>query len=285
LLQLLDRLVPGRRRLQALTLSGGEPLLREDLEELVAAIRVALPRTKVNVATSGVLLDEHRSRALHAAGVQAVQLTLLAPDPALHDELTGHPGSFDATLRAIAAARAAGLQVAVFCVAMRSNIETYPGVARLALAVGADTVVLNRFQPGGRGLEGWRERTPTPAQLQAALAARAELAGPVDLPLGTVIPPCERRDERESMVCPIGTRNAYPAIGPDGTVRPCNHSPHVLGSLLEEPLLDLLRRQPEPAAPPECAGCASRRRCRGGCPAARELTGEPIYAGGLHHVT
>ena len=56
--------------------------------------------------------------------------------------------------------------------------------------------------------------------------------------LGTALPPCElsqRPGKTDLLRCPIGTRNAYPTIGPDGALRPCNHWPTVLGSLLEQP--------------------------------------------------
>jgi radical SAM protein with 4Fe4S-binding SPASM domain len=281
LTRVLEALAPARRHLRSLTFSGGEPLLRQDLPELARRAGRVLPGAQLTVATSGWLLDDGRARELAQAGIPVVQLTLLAARPGMHDRLTGAAGSFDRTLAAIPAARRAGLRVAVFFVAMRENIEELPGVARLAVALGADTVVLNRFQPGGRGLDAWQERTPTHEQLERALHHRQQLQEQTGLQLGTPIPPCEGGP---AMACPVGTRQAYPAVGPDGTLRPCNHSPRVAGSLLERPLVELLRnaamRPCTPGElPEECSGCHHSGTCRGGCLAARRQTGKGIYHG------
>ena len=235
-------------------------------------------RAGLNVATNGRRLTTRNADGLRAAGVSVIQTTLLAAGPDLHDELTGQPGAFHSTLTAIANARAAGLLVAVFFVAMRANTPEFPGAARLAIALGADAIVFNRFQPGGRGRIGHRERAPTPAQLTAALAHAVDLRALASVSFGTIIPPCESAGGEGAATCPIGTRNAYPAIGPDGCLRPCNHTPIVAGSLLQKPLGELMRepcmaRPPVVETPARCEGCQDLNRCRGGCPAALEMSG------------
>jgi len=273
MITILDRIAADLPRLQSLTLTGGEPLLREDLAEIAAAARTRLPRAEVNVATNGRGLTAGAARRLRSAGVSVIQTTLLAAGPELHDELTGRPGAFDSTLAAIANARAAGLLVAVFFVAMRKNVAEFPGAARLAVALGADAVVFNRFQPGGRGLSGHRERTPTPDQLAVAIAQVEELRRITTVSFGTIIPPCESPNGEGAATCPIGTRNAYPTISAEGKLRPCNHTPIVAGSLLERTLDDLLQEPcmahpPVAEMPSRCKDCREWRTCRGGCPAA-----------------
>lgn len=279
-LAIVEGLAPYGRDLEAVTLSGGEPLLLPELELLVAGLRQRLPRARVNVATNGLLLTAERARGLRGAGAQAVQLTLLSPRPEVHDAMVGQQGAQMMVLAALAAAKAAGLVVAAFFVATRRNIADWPGAAKLALALGADAVMFNRFQPGGRGLTRWRELTPTPDQLQRALYQIRELQGRAAVQLGTPLPPCEAAGA-PVLGCPIGTRDAYPCIGPDGGLRPCNHWPGSGGSLLELPLERLLRRplyrEPPGGLPDECGGCDDARRCGGGCPAARLLAGEAIY--------
>jgi radical SAM protein with 4Fe4S-binding SPASM domain len=278
-LRLVERLATHRRALKAITLSGGEPLLLSDLDQLVARLRHALPSAQINVATNGLLLTPRRAQTLRQAGASAVQLTLLSARPEVHDGLVGQQGAQMMVLAAFAAAKQAGLNVASFFVATRRNVEDLPGAAKLALALGADAVVFNRFQPGGRGLSRWRELTPTADQLARAAGQIRELRTRAPVPLGTPLPPCEAAG-LEVLSCPIGTRNAYPCIGPDGDLRPCNHWPVAGGSLLERPLARLLRqplfRHPPGERPSECQGC-SWTRCRGGCPAARMLVGEAIY--------
>ncbi|MHC4714779.1 MAG: radical SAM protein [Planctomycetota bacterium] len=273
-------------RLRTLTFSGGEPLLRDDLTALVSETKRILPRTQLSVATNGRLLSRDKARELKEAGVTAVQITTLSANPEVHDELAGMAGALESAVAAITRAKSAGMLVAAFFVATRCNIGDLPGAAKLALATGADTVIFNRFQPGGRALAHWKELTPSVRQLETAWRQIAELRKVGGLSLATILPPCEtpnlKRTRKNVMSCPIGTRNAYPAIDPAGNLRPCNHSPIVAGSLLESPFVELLAHpsmlQSAADLPAECADCRWSRRCRGGCPAARHLAGEQIYA-------
>jgi PqqA peptide cyclase len=207
--RVLANLAAGAPRLKSLTLSGGEPLLRDDLATLIAEARSLLPHTQINIATNGRNLDRDKANGLKAAGIAVIQLTLLSANPKTHDSLTGRPGSFDRVIAAIACAKAAGMLVAVFFVAMRRNIPDFSGAARLALAVGADTVIFNRFQPGGRALELWKELTPAVSQLEEATAQIADLRKIAQISFGTILPPCETphlRVTRKSVLsCPIGT--------------------------------------------------------------------------------
>ncbi len=217
------------------------------------------------------------------SGASSIQLTLLGPAPGLHDRLVGKAGAFERTLRAVNEAKSAGLHVAVFFVALRANVEQFVTTACLALAVGADAIVFNRVQPGGRGLRGFAQRSPTAEQLRECLRGVTARGLAVRMGLGTALPPLEAvapSGVARWTGCPVGTEDAYPAIGPGGDLRPCNHSPWSAGSLLERPLQELLRTAPmRPGAlPVECRGCEHEAVCRGGCPAARELARAPIYA-------
>lgn len=285
--QVIANIASGARGLKSLTFSGGEPLLRDDLADVVREAKKALPRAQISVATNGEFLTLERATRLKDSGVSVIQVTVLSGDPNVHDEMTGRPGTLERVLEAVANAKRAGLLVAAFFVATRRNISDFPGAAKLALAVGADTVIFNRFQPGGRALDSWKELTPGIGQLEAALAQIAELRKIAQVSFGTILPPCETLHRpvkgKDVFSCPIGTKRAYPAVGADGALRPCNHSPVIAGSLLERPLGELLQESCMSAGaagplPPECVGCRWSKRCRGGCPAARSLAGERIYA-------
>ena len=67
--------------------SGGEPLVRRDLAELVRGAREA--KLYTNLITSGVGLDENRARELREAGLDSVQLSFQADDVDLADEIAG----------------------------------------------------------------------------------------------------------------------------------------------------------------------------------------------------
>lgn len=91
--------------------TGGEPLTRPDLEELVAMV----PRDKatVSIFTNAVALTPERAASLKAAGTYSLMISLDSPDPEEHDTLRRRPGTFDAVKRGARAAVEAGLVVSL----------------------------------------------------------------------------------------------------------------------------------------------------------------------------
>jgi cyclic pyranopterin phosphate synthase len=90
-----------------LRLTGGEPLLRPQLAELVARLRRIDGITDLAMTTNGVLLARHAA-ALRAAGLDRVTVSLDTLDPALFHRMSGGRGALDDVLAGIEAAQAAG---------------------------------------------------------------------------------------------------------------------------------------------------------------------------------
>ena len=90
-----------------LRLTGGEPLLRPRLPELVARLRRIPGITDLAMTTNGVLLDRH-AQALREAGLDRVTVSLDTLDPALFHRMSGGRGALDEVLAGIDAAQAAG---------------------------------------------------------------------------------------------------------------------------------------------------------------------------------
>ncbi len=90
-----------------LRLTGGEPLLRPKLAELVARLRRIPGITDLAMTTNGVLLARH-ARDLRAAGLDRVTVSLDTLDPALFHRMSGGRGALDEVLAGIDAAHAAG---------------------------------------------------------------------------------------------------------------------------------------------------------------------------------
>jgi MoaA/NifB/PqqE/SkfB family radical SAM enzyme len=101
-------------------LTGGEPLLRDDLSEIVAACG---PELSAVLFTSGYRLDTSRAMALKRAGLAAAYVSLDYFLPAEHDRSRGQSGAFDQALAAIRACREAGLCTAVQAVVMPSLLD------------------------------------------------------------------------------------------------------------------------------------------------------------------
>ncbi len=131
-------------------LTGGDPMARPDLMELIAsAVRRHLPVALAPSATP--LLSPPAIAALRAAGVVAFSLSLDGASPAVHDAFRGIAGVFERTLTAWDAAKACGLKVQINTTVTRSNLRDLPEIARLVSARGAMTWSVFFLVPVGRG--------------------------------------------------------------------------------------------------------------------------------------
>lgn len=118
--------------IRKLRFTGGEPLLRPNLEELIAAFHRRLPDTDLFLTTNGIILKE-RAQALKRAGLRSLNISLDTLDEDGFERLTGIRGLWN-VLRGIAAARSAGFErLKLNTVLMRSfNFGQLPSLVRLA---------------------------------------------------------------------------------------------------------------------------------------------------------
>lgn len=260
------------------TLTGGEPCLREDLEDLVAA---AARRCKqVNLITNGTLLNESRIRSLLHAGVSLFELPLNGPDRETHNHMAGGIDCFDAVTRAAAEIRYQGGSIAFVFVGTKHNIDLWERTLELAIALGARGFLFNRYNAGGECRGRPDALMPSVEQVKAGLAVAESYAAEYGVGIGAsiAIPPCLIDPKAYPHVgfgfCAAGTERAYYTLDPVGNVRPCNHTPSILGNLFDTPLKTLVRSPAlkafVAARPPFCAGCKLETACQGGCKAAAE---------------
>lgn len=255
--------------------SGGEPLLRRDLEDLVRFASVNGLST--GTSTNGYAVTERRAHSLKAAGLGRLQVSLDGTQEA-HERVRGK-GSFDRAVSAIRVSLNAGLRTHICFTAMRSNAHLLPEMINLALELGVDGFNLSQFVPTGRGaasealapltakrlLEVWldaRARYP-------ALHLTAHSSGLAALSPETQ--PCRGG-------CQAGI--SIGCITPDGDVTPCVMFPLSLGNLKDRPLAEIWANSPivgtlkSRSVKGGCASCAHRTAC-GGCRAtAWALTGD-----------
>ncbi|WP_051341025.1 pyrroloquinoline quinone biosynthesis protein PqqE [Azospirillum halopraeferens] len=144
-------------------LSGGEPCVRRDLEELVAhAARAGL---YVNLITSAVTLDRARLERLRDAGLSHVQISFQGTEPAEADRIAGMPGAHARKLRAAREVVETGLALTVNAVIQRSTIERVDAFFDLALDLGAGRIEIANVQYYGWALANRAALMPTRDQL------------------------------------------------------------------------------------------------------------------------
>ncbi|WP_405623287.1 pyrroloquinoline quinone biosynthesis protein PqqE [Streptomyces sp. NBC_00076] len=199
-------------------LSGGEPLLRPDLEQIVASAEAAGIYTQL--VTSGTGLDEARLTALRAAGLHSVQLSVQHSDPQSNDRIGKRPSSFAAKERAAALVRRSGLPLGLNVVLHRDNLDAIDDLIELGVSWGVDRIELANTQFYGWGLLNRAALLPTREQLARAREsverARERLAGRIDLVW--VVP-----DYFDGVAKPCmgGWGAVSLTVAPDGAVLPC----------------------------------------------------------------
>lgn len=219
--------------------SGGEPLARPDLPELVRHARGL--GAYVNLVTSGVGLTAQRARELAACGVDHVQLSLQDADPQSADKIAG-AGVHTRKLAAAQAITAAGLPLTVNVVLHRANIDRVERIIDLAVDLGADRIELANTQYYGWALRNRAALQPTSAQLTRARAAvqRARdryAGGPV---LVYVI--ADYYADRPKP-CMDGWGRIQLTVTPEGNVLPCPAASVIttlpVENVLQRPLADI----------------------------------------------
>lgn len=278
-----------------LTMTGGEPLLQPRLPELVLKARLA--GCAVNVISNGTVGDRETLASLVSLGVSLFELPLHARDAAVHDRLVGHDGAHARVLETVSHLQELGGEVVGVIVLCRENAPRIADTLRYHAELGLRRTMLNRFNPGGRGLAHHRELALPVAELQQAFveADRAARRLPTRVTSNVGLPHCLVDPRQVPHVrltsCSADVDRRPLALDLDGGLRFCNHSPVVFANIHRDPpgtwlagdYLERWRR----TVPTACADCARFDRCFGGCRAASEQVGgtladvDPLLSGDL----
>ena len=197
--------------------SGGEPLARSDLAELIRAASEA--KLYTNLITSGIGLDDDRLRGLRDAGLDSIQLSFQSDESNLADEIAGaraHAGKLDVAAKI----REARIPLSLNFVIHRRNIDRLPQMIDLTEALGAQRVELANVQFYGWAFRNRATLLPTCEQADrardVATAAKARLAGKIDI--FYVLPDYY---ETRPKPCLNGWGQRYLTVNPIGDVLPC----------------------------------------------------------------
>ena len=199
--------------------SGGEPLARKDIVELVA--HAAKAGLYTNLITSAVLLDAKKMTALAEAGLNHVQISIQGAEAASADRIAGYKGGHEKKLEAARLVRAAGIPLTVNAVMHRQNLDQLSDIIDLSLAMGASRLEVAHVQYYGWGLVNRAALLPSRAQLDAATAeveaARLRYKG--RMVIDYVVP--DYYAERPKS-CMGGWARQFINISPAGKALPCH---------------------------------------------------------------
>ncbi|MCZ4306096.1 pyrroloquinoline quinone biosynthesis protein PqqE [Zoogloeaceae bacterium G21618-S1] len=198
--------------------SGGEPLVRDDLEVLVAeAHRLGY---YTNLLTSGVGLTEDRAEALKRAGLDHIQLSFQDTTKELNDFLS-HTRTFDLKQKVAQTIKANGWPMVMNCVIHRLNIDHIGQIIEMAVALGAEYLELANNQYYSWALLNRDQLLPSREQIERAERItneyRAKLGDKIRIFF--VVPDYyETRPKK----CMNGWGNVFLTVTPDGTALPCH---------------------------------------------------------------
>lgn len=281
--------------------SGGEPLLRDDLEELVQeAHRLGY---YTNLITSGVGLTPVRAQKLKDAGLDHVQLSFQDSTRELNDFLS-HTKTFDLKQRVARLIKAHDWPMVMNCVLHRHNLPHVRKIIDMALALEAEYLELANTQYYGWAWVNRDHLMPTAEELKVAEAEvnafRAEQDARSGGPKCRVLFVVPDYFEERPKACMNGWGAVFLSIAPDGLAMPCHNARDLPGLQLpnvkDVSIADIWQRsnafnayRGDAWMKPTCRSCDERHKDFGGCRCqAFLLTGDaaetdPVCSKSAHH--
>jgi pyrroloquinoline quinone biosynthesis protein E len=253
-------------------LSGGEPLMRDDLEEIVAEARRLGYYT--NLLTSGVGLSAERARALKAAGLDHVQLSFQDSTREMNDFLS-HTKTFELKNRVAQVIKEQGWPMVMNVVLHRLNLDHIDRIIGMAADLGAEYLELANTQYYSWAFENRDALLPTRAQLRHAEEVADAWRKKVGDRMRIFFVAPDYHEDRPKK-CVNGWGSMFLTVAPDGTALPC-HTAKMLPGLSFPNVRDLSLREiwfdsegfnryrgtgwmKEP-----CSSCEHREEDLGGC--------------------
>ncbi|MCY3019217.1 MAG: radical SAM protein [Planctomycetota bacterium] len=276
--------------------TGGEPLLKDGLTDIVAG--AAACTTEFIESENGALVSRHGPPKLYLLSngkamsqeildlckKYEMNLSLSLPGLATFAEHTAG-GDPQNVLQWFRRAHKLGVTTTVGVTVTRRNLhELYETIAE-ALLAGADTLLMNRFLPGGRGIRYAKDLSLDRAGITKMLDIAEDVLRTANRygSVGTELPKCvvdESRYERLKVGTRCSAALSFFVVDPSGYVRACNHSPVRLQHVSE---IEKVKDHPywrrfvkKDYLPAQCAGCKAIGACDGGCREAAHIVGGEV---------
>jgi radical SAM protein with 4Fe4S-binding SPASM domain len=277
-----------------LILSGGEPLLREDIYEI---IRYGADRgLRMGMGSNGMLIDDEVTRRLEDSGMETVAISLDSSIPERHDMFRGVKGCWEHAVDAIKALKKSRIQVQVNSTVTPQNYDEVDDIMALAEELGVENFHLFFLVPTGRGTD---IADITPRMYEDMITSTLAKIPKYKLNVKPSCAPQFMRVAKEQGVdmsrwvrgCMAGLY--YCRIYPSGEVTPCPYLPLNLGNIRERSFKDIWFNSEVFKAlrdfdklEGKCGLCKHREVC-GGCRArAYGVTTEQMdFCGALHEPT
>ncbi|MFP4498856.1 MAG: radical SAM protein [Vulcanimicrobiota bacterium] len=250
--------------------TGGEPLLRKDIVELVSSA----DKFVTGLITNGTLLEE-LAESLKYASLDYLQITVESKDASIHNKMCGVEGAHAKTLAGIKSALKNQIQVVTNTTLTQFNRDSFLDTMKWLKETGINNISCNTLICSGQGTHYKREYGLSDEELNKLMKDACQLAGELGVNFQWYSPTCYSSfnplDFKLGIkTCSAATHNM--TVQPDGTVIPCQSWPETVGNILQkpwekiwnDPICKKLRERR--ILPDECKGCFYQYTCSGGCP-------------------
>lgn len=263
--EIIDKL--GRLSVLNVILTGGEPLLRKDIFEIIEYIR-GKPMS-VTLFTNGILIDEEVTNKIKNYKILRVIVSLDGANPETHDKFRGVPRAFEKTKNAIRLLAQRGIFVTINTCINKFNKNEIPQILQLIKDLGVSDYVIGPIYSAGRAKGRVKDIGITPEEYPQ---------------LVKTIRNCEKQIFGKEKVfvqsspfkgnCGIGMR--FLVIKPDGTLIPCvsaDAEDFYLGNVKKDAIEEVWNkssvlnklREIDLRNDEKCATCEHFQFCKGGC--------------------
>lgn len=265
--------------------SGGEPLTNPDIFEIAAYAKEQ--GFKNSLLTNGLLVKKFAKKI--ADNFDLVQISLHGIQKT-HDYLTGINGSFQDVMNGRIALMDYGVLASAVTVVNKINLCELRNTMALAATLDMNNILVNRFLPGGKGLENVKNLSIDQKELVEMLDTIEKTSEDYGIPsfIGTPIPLCIEGLRSYNFLLKEGCmagKGLHCAIDPSGMLKVCNHSPVVLGNCLKEDPDNIYENseyvkgfQELRYTPEMCIGCTKLDKCKGGCREAAHVSFNSLMA-------
>jgi radical SAM protein with 4Fe4S-binding SPASM domain len=244
-------------------LTGGEPLLREELFSLLYYLDPRPEIEELAIITNGLLFSHDIVERLSAfPKLKKIKVSLDGADAEVHDSIR-QTGVFEKVIQSLPMIQQENrFEVILMFTVMKRNYQSLLSLIRLCQDLGVDGLILERFIPLGRGREivnevlekdQWKELLTTLSRFIAAEMNEDQLFPYQAFQI------VFRQDDTELLGAPCVIGRDGLCIMPEGTVLPCRRFPVPIGNVLGDSLKDIWERS-------EILGKLSRKEnLRGKC--------------------
>ncbi|ACV69239.1 heme b synthase [Desulfohalobium retbaense] len=265
--------------------TGGEPLLRPDLFDLVRHAKSKDLRCVM--APNGTLITPDNAREMAESGIERVSISIDGPDSASHDAFRGTPGAFDQAMQGIDYLKAAGIPFQINTTVTRNNMGQFKDIFQLAQRLGAVAWHIFLLVPTGRAAD-LKEEIITAAEYESVLNWFYDFRKTTDMQLKATCAPHYHRILRqrakeegvevtfENFGLDAVSRGCLGGIGfcfisHTGQVQPCGYLDLDCGQVKQTPFPEIWANSPQfqnlrtpQAYTGKCGVCEYHKVC-GGC--------------------